>query len=201
MKCIVRQYGFGGGAPRSILQHIKALKQLSYDNIECMSRNTEDQLRADFEKEVNQLIIRTCPAELCWAKKYVSAYREYLWEYRYIKNNKPEHILTTAIQKIKLLISLCNVVSPAEALLAKSAIFPINVSVPILIQTPVPLPSLQLVEKKAKLVASNALSLPFSPQSLVALTAIDSPVKGALSNCKSPSIVNILKSAGTFSPK
>ena len=118
-----------------------------------------------------------------------------------IKNNKPEHILTTAIQKMKLLISLCNVVSPAEALLAKSAIFPINVSVPILIQTPVPLPSLQLVEKKAKLVASNALSLPFSPQSLVALTAIDSPVKGALSNCKSPSIVNILKSAGTFSPK
>ena len=107
MKCIVRQYGFGGGAPRSILQHIKALKQLSYDNIECMSRNTEDQLRADFEKEVNQLIIRTCPAELCWAKKYVSAYREYLWEYRYIKNNKPDLVMALGQLNGALYSNLC----------------------------------------------------------------------------------------------
>lgn len=93
MKCIIRQYGFGGGAPRSILQHIKVLKQLSYDHIVCMSGNTDDQLKADFEEEVNQLIIRTCPAELCWAKKYVSAFREYLWEYRYIKNNSPDLVI------------------------------------------------------------------------------------------------------------
>ena len=55
-------------------------------------------------------------------------------------------------------------------------------SLPILMQTPIPLPSLQLVEKNAKLVASKALSFPFSPHSFVALTAIDSPVRGLLSN-------------------
>ena len=88
----------------------------------------------------------------------------------------------------------------ASALEAKSAIFPINVSAPILITTPPPLPSLQFVEKNARFLASNALSFPLSPHSFEALIAILSPVKGALSNCKSPSIIKILISAGTFSP-
>ena len=55
MKCIIRQYGLGGGAPRSILQHIIALKGLSYDDIEVMARNTDDQLLIDFKKEVNYI--------------------------------------------------------------------------------------------------------------------------------------------------
>lgn len=90
MKCIIRQYGLGGGAPRSILQHIKALKQLSYDDIECMTRNTDSQLLAEFEKEVNQVITRISPAEFCFSRKYISAFKEYLWEYRYIKDHKPD---------------------------------------------------------------------------------------------------------------
>ena len=105
-----------------------------------------------------------------------------------------------AINLIKRLISTCNVVAWASALAARSAILPIKVSAPILIQIPAPLPSLQFVEKKARFLASKALVFPFSPHSLDALTAIDSPVSGLLSSWRSPSIVNILKSAGTFSP-
>ena len=105
-----------------------------------------------------------------------------------------------AINLINRLISTCSVVACASALAAKSAIFPINVSLPIRMHTPVPLPSLQFVEKNAMFFASSAFNFPFSPHSLLALIAIDSPVSGLLSNCKSPSITNILISTGTFSP-
>ena len=93
MKCIIRQYGLGGGAPRSILQHIKVLKQFSYDDIECMTRNTDDRLRLDFEEEVDQMILRKSPSELCQERKYISAFKEYLWEYRYIKQKKPDLVI------------------------------------------------------------------------------------------------------------
>ena len=73
-------------------------------------------------------------------------------------------------------------VSPPPASEAKFAIFPMKVSAPILITIPAPLPSLQFVLKNAKFLASKALSFPLSPHSKAALHAIDSPVKGLLSN-------------------
>ncbi len=93
MKCIIRQYGLGGGAPRSILQHIKVLKCFSYDDIECMTRNTDERLKIDFEEEVRQMIIRTSPAELCWERKYIRAFKEYLWEYKHIKQSNPNLVI------------------------------------------------------------------------------------------------------------
>lgn len=93
MKCIVRQNGLIGGAPRSIFQHIIALKTLYYKDIECMTHNNDDQLMVDFDKEVNQMVLRTSPGELCNHHKYISAFREYLWEYRYIKQKKPDLVI------------------------------------------------------------------------------------------------------------
>ena len=117
-----------------------------------------------------------------------------------IKKNKPNPTAIHAINLINLFISLCKVVSPLPASEAKFAIFPIKVSAPILMTIPAPLPSLQFVLKNAKFFASKALSFPLSPHSNDALQAIDSPVSGLLSNWRSPSILNTLKSAGIFSP-
>ncbi len=107
MKCIIRQYGLGGGAPRSILQHIIALKGLSYDDIEVMARNTDDQLLIDFKKEVNQMIIRTSPADYCFSRKYISAFKEYLWEYRYIKDHKPDLVIALGQLNGALYTNIC----------------------------------------------------------------------------------------------
>ena len=99
-----------------------------------------------------------------------------------IKKKIPSPTAMQAINLINLFISLCNVVSSFPASEAKFAILPIKVSAPILITIPLPLPSLQFVLKKAKFFASKALSFPLSPHSTAALQAIDSPVKGLLSN-------------------
>ena len=98
MKCIIRQYGLLGGAPRSILQHIKALKKCSYNDIECMTHNNDNQLMADFEKEVNRMILRISPGELFNNRKYISAFKEYFWEYKYIRSQKPD--LVIALEQI-----------------------------------------------------------------------------------------------------
>lgn len=107
MKCIIRQYGFGGGAPRSILQHIKVLKALSYFNIDCMASNTDNQLRSDFEREVDQVIVRTSPAQLCFSRQYICAFKEYLWEYKYIKNQKPELVISLGQLNGALYSNIC----------------------------------------------------------------------------------------------
>ena len=99
-----------------------------------------------------------------------------------IKKNRPNPTAIQAINLINRFISLCKVVSPLPASEAKFAIFPMKVSAPILITIPAPLPSLQFVLKNAKFFASKALSFPLSPHSKAALQAIDSPVRGLLSN-------------------
>lgn len=90
MKCIIRQYGLGGGAPRSLLQHIDALSSLSYDHFECLTHNTDTQLLSVLEKKVDKVILRLSPLELWRNKKFFQSFREYIWEYKYIKKTKPD---------------------------------------------------------------------------------------------------------------
>lgn len=107
MKCIIKQNGLGGGAPRSILQHIKALRYYSFDNIKCITPNTDDQLRSDFEELVDQLIIRDSLVEFVSSRKYIQALKEYLWEYEFVLQEKPDLVIVVGQVNGVLFSNVC----------------------------------------------------------------------------------------------
>ena len=93
MKCIVRSYGLGGGAPRSLLQHIMVLKKTGYDNIICLTSEGDESLLTEYKNNVNYIIMRKSPAELWEEKKRLDAFREYEYEYSLLKKEMPQLVI------------------------------------------------------------------------------------------------------------
>ena len=93
MKCIIRQYKLSGGAPRSLLEHIKVLKLLGFDEIICMATEGEKDLYSKYLDEVSEVIIRNSLSFLWTEKKYKAVYEELKWEYGYIKNESPDLVI------------------------------------------------------------------------------------------------------------
>ena len=93
MKCILRLYGMRGGAPRSILQHIDALKESSFDYCECLTHNSDNQMYLAYEKTVNKMILRLSPDESWRKHKVWRSFNEYRWEYRHIKSVQPDLLI------------------------------------------------------------------------------------------------------------
>ena len=94
MKCIARLYGLGGGAPRSLLQHILVMKKLGFDNQICLTTEVETELLEEYRRVVDTVILHKSPAELWVEKKHWEAYREYRWEYHLIRKERPDLVVT-----------------------------------------------------------------------------------------------------------
>ena len=93
MKCVIRLHGLGGGAPRSMLQHIKVLKESGYNDVVCLISGGDEALLEKYKQEVNSVVFRKSPAELRNENKRISAYQEYKWEYAFIKQENPQLII------------------------------------------------------------------------------------------------------------
>ena len=93
MKCIIRQYKLSGGAPRSLLEHIRVLKLLGFNEIKCLATVGEKDLYSKYIREVSELIIRNSLSALWTEKKYKAVYDELKWEYAYIKNEAPDLVI------------------------------------------------------------------------------------------------------------
>ena len=93
MKCIIRQYKLSGGAPRSLLEHIRVLKTLGFDEIKCLATIGEKDLYSKYICEVSELIVRDSLSALWTEKKYKAVYDELKWEYTYIKNEAPDLVM------------------------------------------------------------------------------------------------------------
>ncbi len=93
MKCFVVLYGLKGGAPRSLLQHIKALKKNGFDEIVCLTSEGDDSLLEEYHRETNLVIIRETSVELWDKGQKWNAYREYRWEYYLLKQEKPQLVV------------------------------------------------------------------------------------------------------------
>ena len=93
MKCIIRQYKLSGGAPRSLLEHIKVLKTLGFDDIKCMVTEGEKDLYSKYLCEVSELIVRDSLSSLWTEKRYKAVYEELKWEYAFIKKEEPNLVI------------------------------------------------------------------------------------------------------------
>ncbi len=93
MKCIIRQYKLSGGAPRSLLEHIKTLKSFGFDDITCMAIEGEKDIYSRYLDEGSHFIVRKSLSSLWVEKKYKALYEELKWEYEYIKNKAPDLVV------------------------------------------------------------------------------------------------------------
>lgn len=113
------------------------------------------------------------------------------------KKKNPIQIEIAEIIAMNLSSSFLKGVLVVSAVAARLAIYPITVLSPMLMIMPKPLPSLQIVPKKARLVVSSAFSL--FVHSTVRSRSLVSPVREELSTRISVASM-ILMSAGTLSP-
>ena len=95
MKCIVRLYGLGGGAPRSILQHLKIYAEHDYSQITCLACETDKYLKQEYEKNGFHVINRKGPSQLWDEHHFIQLYREYKWELDYLQKENPDLIVAT----------------------------------------------------------------------------------------------------------
>ncbi len=93
MNCIVRQYGFGGGAPLSLLQHYLVLKRIGYNKIICMANSNNSSVQAQYEEAFGKIINKKSPGELWDDSKKLESYKQYRWEYKFIRKEKPDLIV------------------------------------------------------------------------------------------------------------
>ncbi len=94
MKSIVRQYGFRGGAPLSLLQHYLVLKECGYDKIICLANCNNPSLQAKYEEVFGKIVNKKSPGELWDDSKKLESYRQYKWEYQFIRKEQPDLIVT-----------------------------------------------------------------------------------------------------------
>lgn len=93
MKCIARLYGLGGGAPRSLLQHILAIKDYGYNKQICFTTEGKTKLLEEYQRVVDSFFLHKSPAELWEEKKYWQAFKEYKREYCLIRKERPDLVV------------------------------------------------------------------------------------------------------------
>lgn len=92
-KCVVRQFGFGGGAPLSLFQHYLVLKRYGYDRIICLAHNSNDYLKVKYEETFGKIIDKKSPAELWDESKKRKVLLQYRWEYQFIRKEQPDLVI------------------------------------------------------------------------------------------------------------
>ena len=93
MKCVVRQVGFGGGAPLSLFQHYLILKKNGYDQIICMAHGNNDHLQAKYENAFGHIIDTKCSSELWNESRRKEAFLQFRREYRFIRKENPDLVV------------------------------------------------------------------------------------------------------------
>ena len=93
MKCFIRGLSLKGGAPRSLFEYVKALSIYGYESV-VLSSEGDSELEKKYRKFVKEVLIRKSPAKLWDEGKHLLVYKELLWEYKYIKKNNPDLIIT-----------------------------------------------------------------------------------------------------------
>lgn len=93
LKCIARQFGFGGGAPLSLLQHYLILQKNGYDTIICIAHGSNDYLQEKYEKAFGTVIDRKSSAEHWNESEIIKSFLEYKWEYQLIRRERPDLVV------------------------------------------------------------------------------------------------------------
>ena len=92
MKCIVRQYVLGGGAPKSVFEYLMILKNRGYQVIN-LAIPDEDEILKKYQDNFGPTLIRN-DVQACWdERKYISAYRELRYEFDLIKKEKADLVI------------------------------------------------------------------------------------------------------------
>ncbi|MBP5432991.1 hypothetical protein [Ruminococcus sp.] len=92
MKCLVRQYRFSGGAPRSLFEYLSIINDEGYDIINIATPKEQD-LQYQYESKFGKSICRIDINTLWKNSKILSIYRELCWEYRFLKKEKPDLVI------------------------------------------------------------------------------------------------------------
>ena len=93
MNCIVRLYGLGGGAPRSLLQHLLIYSANGYNKITCMACKTDEYMYSEYQNNQLTIINRKSPSQLWNEHRYFAFLREYSWEIQHIKKIRPDLVI------------------------------------------------------------------------------------------------------------
>ncbi len=108
MKCITRLYGLGGGAPRSLLQHILAIRNCGYNQQICITTGGNTKLLEEYRRAADTIIQYKSPAELWGEKKYREAFREYRREYCLIRKERPDLVIVLGEVNAALYSYICS---------------------------------------------------------------------------------------------
>lgn len=107
MNCYIRQYGLGGGAPRSYLQYINILKEQGY-GITCIAGPSKEKgLRDIYIKTVDKYIEKPDFNRLLDYKKFFQAYKEVKWECEYVEQHKPDLVIVSGFINAFFYSSVC----------------------------------------------------------------------------------------------